>query len=303
MKRYFLTYSKKELNGIVVLLFVLVLIYALPYGVNYFSSPPVYEMEHFKKEVAAFIASEKPLKYTTKDHPTKLELREIKKSLFVFDPNNLPEETWLRLGLSIRQIKVVKNYESKGGRFYGKEDLKKIYSISPEQYSELAPYIKIVSIVGRQYQAPRQWISKGQEPKIKPQFEVVELNSADSATLDGIRGIGPAFASRILRFRLRLGGFYSKEQLREVYGIDSLKYKELEGLVSVDRSLIKKIEINIAGFDDFKNHPYLTYKQVNGILNYRKQHGRYSGIGDLEKVVLLNEKNIRKIGPYLLFDP
>lgn len=47
---------------------------------------------------------------------------------------------------------------------------------------------------------------------------VVNLNDADTTTLMLIHGIGPTFASRIVRYRDRLGGFTHKEQLLEVYG-------------------------------------------------------------------------------------
>ena len=46
----------------------------------------------------------------------------------------------------------------------------------------------------------------------------VELNGADTTTLQLLHGIGPVFARRIVRYRERLGGFTSTEQLLEVYG-------------------------------------------------------------------------------------
>ena len=44
----------------------------------------------------------------------------------------------------------------------------------------------------------------------------VELNTADSAMLDAVRGIGPYYAKKILRYRELLGGYYSVEQLKEI---------------------------------------------------------------------------------------
>ncbi|MFA5713547.1 MAG: helix-hairpin-helix domain-containing protein, partial [Bacteroidales bacterium] len=52
---------------------------------------------------------------------------------------------------------------------------------------------------------------------------VVELNSSDSATLLSVPGIGPYFASAILKLREELGGFVSHRQLLEIRGIDSTK--------------------------------------------------------------------------------
>src|SRR5665647_1059817 len=47
----------------------------------------------------------------------------------------------------------------------------------------------------------------------------LDLNSADSLHLLEIPGIGPVFASRIIRYRTLLGGYYAVDQLREVYGM------------------------------------------------------------------------------------
>ena len=54
----------------------------------------------------------------------------------------------------------------------------------------------------------------------------VELNSADSVTLQLLHGIGPAYARRIVNYRDRLGGFVSTTQLLEVYGFGPELWKK-----------------------------------------------------------------------------
>ena len=54
-------------------------------------------------------------------------------------------------------------------------------------------------------------------------------------------------------------------------------------------------------FEALKNHPYLKYKQINAIIQYRKQHGNYSGIADLKKVLILSPQTIEQLTPYLQF--
>ena len=46
--------------------------------------------------------------------------------MFYFDPNGLPVSKWKKLGLTEKQITVIKNYENKGGRFEKPSDLQKI---------------------------------------------------------------------------------------------------------------------------------------------------------------------------------
>ena len=300
--RSYFSFSKKELNGILILCILIVLIIIFPYACLTISKPATYEFDSFTKEIEAFKASafKKPESY--KDLRDQIEDKDFKAEYFEFDPNGLAVNDWQKLGLSQRQIKVIKNYEASGGKFYKKEDLKKIYSISSSQLALLEPYIRIGPnqpetfklSSSKRYERPADIYKKDAAT-------LIELNIADSAMMLRIRGIGPVFASRIIRYRDRLGGFHSKEQLKEVYGLDSLKYILLKDLIRVDASLIKKLNINTVTFDQMKRHPYLNFKQMNAIIQYRKQHGDYQSGDDLRDVDLLNEEIIRKIEPYTSF--
>jgi competence ComEA-like helix-hairpin-helix protein len=130
---------------------------------------------------------------------------------------------------------------------------------------------------------------------------IIEINTADSAKLTELHGIGPAFARRIISYRDRLGGFYNKEQLREVFGIDAEKYNELQVQVKVDASKIKRININKVNFDGLSHFPYLSYKQMNAIIQFREQHGDYEKLADMKNIAILNDEILRKIEPYLAF--
>ncbi|MFA5244074.1 MAG: helix-hairpin-helix domain-containing protein, partial [Pedobacter sp.] len=229
--------------------------------------------------------------------------RATKAEYFIFDPNGLDEKSWRKLGLSDRQIKVIYKYETKGGRFYNKEDFKKMYSIGAEQYLKLEPYIRIVKASPPEKENRKVSLFNPDPEKKNTKKVLIEINSADSAMLTEIRGIGPAFASRIIRYRNRLGGFYKIEQLKEVYGIDSVKYQQIEDQISLNSDQIIQININSATFELLKKHPYLSYKQMNAVLQYRRQHGPFKTIDELKKVALLNEEIIRKIEPYILFNP
>ncbi len=130
---------------------------------------------------------------------------------------------------------------------------------------------------------------------------IIELNTADSAQLTGLHGIGSSYAMRIIRYRDRLGGFYRKEQLREVFGLDSTTYAGLQAQVTVDASHIKKIPINSITFEGLSRFPYFSYKQMNAIIQFREQHGDYESISDMKNIAILNAGILSKIGPYLLF--
>ncbi|MEO6149430.1 MAG: helix-hairpin-helix domain-containing protein [Mucilaginibacter sp.] len=129
----------------------------------------------------------------------------------------------------------------------------------------------------------------------------VELNGADSAILTTVYGIGPSFAKRIIKYRALLGGYASKQQLKEVYGLDAEKYAEISEQVTVDAARLKKINVNTADIDELKHLYYLTYKQKNAIIQYRMQHGDYTSAKDMLDIAILDEITINKIKPYIVF--
>lgn len=296
----FFAFSKKELNGLLVLFILLLLIAFAPLIYARFNPPEVYNYSSFKKEVEEFRASAvktAPYNYTNIDKTANSSEEVFSGKLVEFNPNGLAVSEWKKLGLSDKQIKVIKNYESKGGRFYDKEDLKKIYSIKDEDYKRLEPYI-IIPEKGNLYKTT----FKDNYPKAnKREFAVIDINTADSIQLESLNGVGPAFASRIIKYRNRLGGFCRKEQLKEVYGLDSILYQKLEGQIALNLTAVKKIPLNTATFEDLKRHPYLSFKQMNAIIQYRKQHGDYKSLNDLKGIAIMNESVLNKIAPYFSF--
>lgn len=206
-------------------------------------------------------------------------------TLFAFNPNNLPANQWQKLGLTARQIKGIKNYEAKRGKFYSKADVKKMYTITPQDYKRLQPYINLPE---------EEEVNKAAKPLI-----IVELNTADSATLTSLNGIGPAFARRIVQYRTRLGGFHNKHQLQEIVGMDNMRYQDVQGQFTIDKRKVKRFNVNQIEFEDIKDFPYLNFKQMNAIIQYRKQHGNYELFSELGNIAILDKTDLKKIKPYV----
>ncbi|MFI8365852.1 helix-hairpin-helix domain-containing protein [Streptomyces sp. NPDC085466] len=59
----------------------------------------------------------------------------------------------------------------------------------------------------------------------------VSLNTATAEQFDGLPGVGPVLARRIVDHRTEHGGFRSVEELREVDGIGERRYADLQPLV------------------------------------------------------------------------
>lgn len=162
---------------------------------------------------------------------------------FRFNPNTVSLEDLVRLGLSERQAESIENYRSKGGKFRVKEDFKKMYVVSDSLYERLEPFIDI--------------------PK-------VELNAADSTALVSLRGIGPYYARKIIEYRESLGGFYTVEQMLEVYGMDEERFAPLRECVKADASLIRPLDIWTLPEDSLARHPYLGRSGARSIVRFRR---------------------------------
>lgn len=224
---------------------------------------------------------------------------------FPFNPNQLPIEEWKRIGLSDRQIKAIKNYEAKGGKFYTKEDFARLYNISPEEYAVLEPFIRIPpgdSASGRYPRSQKKLLSDQSEPAIQVERNSISINLADSAALEALPLIGPWTAHRILKYRNSLGGFVQIEQLREINDIDENRYQLLSEYIRIDTGNISLLRINRLSFKELISHPYLDYEHVKKIINHRERRGFIRDGETLKTVAGLTDDELLKLTPYLNFD-
>ncbi len=134
----------------------------------------------------------------------------------------------------------------------------------------------------------------------KPKIEPVELNSAAQEQLVLLNGIGESFASRILKYREIIGGYVSKEQLLQVYGLDSVLYLKIKDDVLVNSSLVKRYNINIDTEEELAKFRRIGYKRAKILVNYRNQHGKFSSIKDLMKTQVFSDSLLYLIEPYIL---
>ena len=134
-------------------------------------------------------------------------------------------------------------------------------------------------------------------PKYKPYTKrterevMLELNSADTLQLQELRGIGPGFARRIVKYREKLGGYYAKEQLMEVYGFTEELYGKVVSHITVDASKISKLDVNTLGIAELKQHPYISFYEAKAIVEYRnsKPSKRIDSIDELANLPDIKE--------------
>jgi competence ComEA-like helix-hairpin-helix protein len=296
-----LSFSKKEKNGIIVIVFInLVLI----------SSPFIYErlfpdqcesaidlktelnkLEEIQKDSTTnfekrFLASEENFSQSENE----VDKAETKTELFHFNPNVITEQEWMKLGVSEKTAKSIQKYISKGGQFRKPEDIKKIWGIPESLANKLIPFVQIPEV--------KSTYEKEFSKKNQQALSFIDINKADSTTWESLPGIGPTLAKRIILYREKLGGFLDMSQLLEVWGLqDSVLQKSKNRLVLGGE--IKKININLVTFEALKTHPYIGYKSANAIINYRNQHGNFNRLEDIQKIIQIDEKSYNRFQRYL----
>jgi competence protein ComEA len=218
-------------------------------------------------------------------------------NLFNFDPNTLDSAGWVSLGFSPKQTHSILKYRNAGAKFRKPEDLKKLFMVDEAKYAELEPFIAINPATLQT--TPKKEFDR---PKWqRPAFELphVELNSADTTELMKLKGIGGSFAKRIVKYRELLGGYTSKAQVLEVYGMDTVRFNPIAAQLVVDTLVRVRININTAEAKELMRHPYIDKNQAVAIVNYRQQHGAFRNISELRKIHLIKVDDLQRLLPYL----
>lgn len=130
----------------------------------------------------------------------------------------------------------------------------------------------------------------GKPTESKPRYEskpipILDINVADSTALIALPQIAQVMASRIHRYRNRLGGFVAMEQLFEVKGMDTARFAAIKPYIILEHNEIIKLNVNHDEFKTLLRHPYLEYEQVKAIVNHRERKGFITNWEQLKGIV------------------
>ena len=304
----FLTLSKFEQRGVVVLLVLLMLIAGLNFLLPSWVHHKEYSNTTFKAEIARYKVARKhlddSLAIVSLQNKKQLTPAQAKTKLhpFPFDPNQLTAEQGIKMGLTLKQVQTIQHYLEKNGKFRKKEDLKKMYCLSENEYNILAPYIEIPPNDNNlTYRKTSKYSSAPVKLNLAPGS--IEINSCDTAQLVNKLHLKNWLAARIIKYRNMLGNFYSVEQLKEVYGLKKTAYQNIEKYLSCDSSLVKKIDLNHASFKVLVHHPYLDYETTKKIVNTRRSLDGFNELSELKSAAGITDSLYNKISHYLYIEP
>lgn len=214
-----------------------------------------------------------------------------------FDPNTATAPELEAMGVPASVASTWTNYTAAGGRFREPADIDRVYGLQPAHAEQLKPYVQITRPQGGEeedVEPPAR--ATRQAPSVT---ERLEINTADSAALDALRGIGPVFARRIVRYRDWLGGFHSLDQLDEVYGLPPETLDHLRTVLTVDTTRVQRIHLHAVddAFDLFR-HPYISEDQARDLLAVWRADTAQA-IGGLNETAIFDAPVWSRLRPYL----
>jgi competence protein ComEA len=295
----FFHFNKQERNGVFVLCVIIAVLFGVRLlmplvnndsnSVQFITIPPsdLKQVNNSETELT-------PNNVTKGSDETK-----ISNERFVFNPNTISAEDAQKLGMSKKLSATLINFRNKGGKFFKPEDLKKLYGLPPQLYEELESYILIPNSKSEFKRDTVYPTARVYEKKVYAKT-VVEINTADSLSIVYLKGIGPGFTKRIMKYRAMLGGFHSINQLKEVYGMTDSTFTLLSSQIKLDQNSISKIPINAIDFNSLRKHPYFNFQTAQAVVNFRLKHGKLTEQSFRDLGVFTDEK-LRLILPYLSY--
>lgn len=272
-------------------------------GVIHYAGRACDEAEPAAADSTAHKAEYAERKEGTANNATYHYAEERKTELFTFDPNTADSTQLLRLGLAPWQVRNIYLYRAKGGVYRKKTDFARLYGLTVGQYKRLEPYISISGDyrpAAEVYAQPEPDTYKRDTTRYPLKLtpgQTVSLNTADTALLKRVPGIGGGFAGAIVRYRERLGGYYSTRQLLE---IDNFPKSALP-YFTADASACKKLNVNKMTLSQLRRHPYIGFYRAKTITDHRRLHGPIHGLDELSLYRDFPREAIERLKAYVEF--
>ena len=305
--REFFSFTRRERSGVLALILLCLAMWFLPEMYRYLRRGSPVEEAAFPAAAGGLDSAANSSVDRKGDGANGNTVTETAPELFPFDPNRASLSELLALGIAPRVAQTLINYRKKGGVFRQPGDLERIYGLEPEILERLLPFIRIPEDPeGRPAGDPgrRQEPAAGQGfhvPAAEPGPVLIDINQATPDEWQRLYGIGPVLSARIVRFRDKLGGFASADQLAETYGLPDSTFQRIRQNLAIS-PVLRKLAVNRLGWRELAAHPYLNERQAQAIERYRLEHGRFTGTDDLVRVRVLPAETLEKLSPYFSFE-
>jgi DNA uptake protein ComE-like DNA-binding protein len=189
--------------------------------------------------------------------------------LFYFDPNTIDSITAILLGIPSRQVITLMRYRNKGGRFYRKEDIAKLYGLKKDLVEKLIPYVAI-KIFNKNID--RNELVKQDVNKNLNEWSI-DINISDEKQWAAKTKLSPSIIKNIMRYRNYLGGFTNLNQMKKVYGFTEANYYLLKPHFTLGKMNHLKPNASNMSFENWKALGLFQDREIAQILRIRKEKG------------------------------
>jgi len=228
---------------------------------------------------------------------TGTELEKSPVSLFFFDPNTLSPADWLRLGVPEKTVRTIVNFRNKGGQFRVPEDIRKIWGLRKVDADRLVPYSRIKPQPDDKYTS--RFPLPAREKKVEREKQpVIDVNTATADEWETLPGIGKVLANRVIKYREKLGGFTSLEQVKKTYGISDSVFEQIRPLLRLQPEMAsgnRSLDLNTATVAQLTAVAGIPESIAKAIVVYRKEYGPFQQITDLKKLVLISDTLFQRV--------
>ena len=219
--------------------------------------------------------------------------------LFTFDPNTIDSANAILLGIPVKQVNTLIHYREKGGRFYKKEDILKLYGLDPVIAHQLIPFIELKSTEnlskwgryttndkGNNYEsnyddAHKYKTNNYKENNYGPWLKMkkaaiswtIDVNEADANEWHNKTKLPMNIVHQIINYKNHLGGFTHPLQLKKVYGLADTTFQNLRPHLLVQKNFKPLLNSSTMNFAQWKSLGIFEDQQIFEILKMRKQQG------------------------------
>lgn len=293
-------WTRRERNGVLLLIAIIIITWASSHIYEFFYQPPATDFTDFFD-----IIKRDSIAKANESATSSTQLL-----LFTFNPNTAIESEFLQLGLPKKVVKTILNYRNKGGRFYKKEDFKRIYGLTTSDYNRLESFIEI--------SPTKKVITVNKKKNLLFHFDPNIATAKDFIHL----GLNTKIANNIIKYRNKGGHFNKKEDFKKIYGVNLDIYQRLEPYIDIPVSSKRKEEITTTKFKKKtqKNNPVFVdinkstasdWQQLKGIgekraeriIKYREKLGGFGTVYQVAETWGLPDSTFQAIKPFLQESP
>ncbi|MGY0393068.1 ComEA family DNA-binding protein [Bizionia sp. KMM 8389] len=272
LKKSHFTFTKKQRNGIFLLLSILFLMQFAFYIYN-------------KKQEVEKSSEAMPAAFQQQIDSLKLvEIENRKPKIFPFNPNYISDYKGYRLGMSTEEIDRLHKFRASNNWVNSSKEFQQVTKVSDSLLNSISPFFKFPEWVTNPKKVSNYSTNYNNKPK--SYSGKIDLNQATAAQLKQVYGVGDKLSQRIVAYRTKLGGrFIADVQLTEVYGLSPEVIVRIQEQFTVKTPKeVTQVDLNTATKEDLVRIQYIDYEIAHNIIEERTLRDGFKSLDDLKKV-------------------